>query len=106
MSINTNNKKLTVKALEKMRTTLEELTNEYDLKNTVILSSEEGLLTCNRDLPSDLIIRLLYGSLGQIYHFTFKENNREEEAKKWINKSIEVATDEMRKYIFEEQNDE
>ena len=49
---------------------------------------------------------VLYGSLGQIYHFTFKENNREEEAKKWINKSIEVATDEMRKYIFEDQNNE
>lgn len=49
------NEKQVFKMREEIQGILEKITSEYDLKNTVLLSSK-GIITSNRDMSCDLII--------------------------------------------------
>lgn len=99
------NEKQVFKMREEIQGILEKITSEYDLKNTVLLSSK-GIITSNRDMSCDLIIPVLYVALAQMYDFILRESDNKELCEKSINKSIEASIDQLRKFIFKEQNNE
>lgn len=100
------NEKQAFKMREEIQGILKKITSEYDLEDMFLLSSKEGMVAANRDLPSDFIIGLLYAVLGQMYNFILRKSDNKELYEEWINKNIEISTDAMRKFIFEEQNNE
>lgn len=99
------NEKQVFKMREEIQGILEKITSEYDLKNTVLLSSK-GIITSNRDMSLDIIIPAIYLSLFQTYDFILRESDNKELCKKSIDKSIEASIDQLRKFIFKEQNNE